>query len=339
MNMKCSISDWKFFDNTKELLAFIASEYGDDALFGRKLFADHSAPLMPACQKNLVKQAYECGAVKIIQENVNSDQSHKETAVRQAVGRLIYNYGTSDELAKRVIWEFTNAIGWGMAEPQTPLPMGGSGGQAVEVFGWQVMDGKRIAIAPKKGSVVPFGKYDWRILNVDVQNGHALLLCDKVIKKRPYHTEDESITWKECKLRRYLNRYFYNSFGHEKSRIVDKQWIINNHNPWWPEIPGGDYYTSDKIFLLSIEEVVEYIGDSGQLKNKNPNNEYWIDDQYNVPRIAEDSSGEKCWWWLRSPGYISSRVACVSALGHINLNGLDCSDKLGGVRPALWIKL
>jgi hypothetical protein len=112
-------SGWKFFDNTKELLAFIAAEYGNDALFGRKHFSDHSAPLMPQGQKNLVKQAYDCGAVKTLQDNMNSDQPRKEIAVRQAVGKLIDDYGTSEDIAKRVIWEFTNAIGWGMPEPQS----------------------------------------------------------------------------------------------------------------------------------------------------------------------------------------------------------------------------
>ncbi|MCL2080093.1 MAG: DUF6273 domain-containing protein [Oscillospiraceae bacterium] len=110
-------SGWKYFDNTKELLEYIAAEYGNDALFGRKYFSDHTAPLMPQGQKNRVKQTFDCGAVKILQDNMTSDQSRKETAVKQAVGKLIDEYGTSKELADKVIWEFTNAIGWGMAEP------------------------------------------------------------------------------------------------------------------------------------------------------------------------------------------------------------------------------
>ena len=110
-------SGWKYFDNTKELLEYIAAEYGNDALFGRKYFSDHSSPMMPQGQKNLVKQAFDCGAVKIIQDNANADQAHKEIAVKQAIGKLIDNYGTSKDFAEKVIWEFTNAIGWGMSEP------------------------------------------------------------------------------------------------------------------------------------------------------------------------------------------------------------------------------
>jgi len=108
--------DWKYFDNTKELLVFVAAEYGNDALFGRKYFTDHSSPMLPQGQKNLVKQAFDCGAVKILQENVNSDQARKEIAVKQAVKKLT-DLMFSQEAAERVIWEFTNAIGWGMPEP------------------------------------------------------------------------------------------------------------------------------------------------------------------------------------------------------------------------------
>ena len=109
--------DWRYFDNTKELLAYVAAEYGNDALFGRKHFTDHTSPSMPQGQRNLVKQAFECGAVKILQDNANSDQAHKEIAVKQAIGKLIDTYASAKEAAGRVVWEFTNAIGWGMLEP------------------------------------------------------------------------------------------------------------------------------------------------------------------------------------------------------------------------------
>jgi len=121
---------WKYFDNTKELLAYVAAEYGNDALFGRKYFTDHSSPMLPQGQKNLVKQAFDCGAVKILQDNVNSDQARKEIAVKQAVKKLT-DLMFSQEAAERVVWEFTNAIGWGMSEPQGGKLPPDSGGNVV----------------------------------------------------------------------------------------------------------------------------------------------------------------------------------------------------------------
>jgi len=110
-------SGWQYFDNTKELLAYVAAAYGNDALFSRKFFSDHTAPFMPQKQKNLVKQALECGAVKILQDNISSDRQHKEIAVNQAIGKLIDICSITREAAERVVWEFTNAISWGMSEP------------------------------------------------------------------------------------------------------------------------------------------------------------------------------------------------------------------------------
>jgi hypothetical protein len=111
---------WQYFDNTKELLAHIATEYGLDALFGRKHFSDHTSPTMPQGQKNLVKQAFECGAVKILQENMSSDQARKEIAAKQAVKKLT-DFFYNNEVSERVVWEFTNALGWGLPEPKADL--------------------------------------------------------------------------------------------------------------------------------------------------------------------------------------------------------------------------
>ena len=42
------------------------------------------------------------------------------------------------------------------------------------------------------GDIIQFGGHDWRVL--DVRDGKALLLSDKIIEKRPYHDEYEDVT-------------------------------------------------------------------------------------------------------------------------------------------------
>jgi len=115
-------SNWQFFDNTKELLAFVAAKYGNDVLFARKHFSDHRDPLIPAAQMYLMRQAFELGAVKILQNNMNSDRNRKETAVKQAVGKMT-DMGVASDTAHRTIWEFTNAIGWDLPQ-NTPVSTG-----------------------------------------------------------------------------------------------------------------------------------------------------------------------------------------------------------------------
>ena len=76
--------------------------------------------------------------------------------------------------------------------------------------------------------------------------------------------------------------------------------MTNDDNPWYGTRGGNT--TTDKIFLLSLEEVVKFFGDSGDLKNRK--GWYWengnfvlkdgqgyaINDQYNSTRIPVNAN-------------------------------------------------
>ncbi|MCL2052826.1 MAG: DUF6273 domain-containing protein [Oscillospiraceae bacterium] len=199
---------------------------------------------------------------------------------------------------------------------------------------------------PKIGSIIKFGGYDWRVL--DVQNDKALLLTEEVIDSKAYHSTGGNITWAECELRSELNGTFYDSLGQDKSRIAEEK-VINNDNLWFGTKGGKDI--TDKIFLLSIEEADRYFGDSGDYLNKR-RKEYkngkfvasvdgWaLSNNYDSERIAYNASDTASWWWLRSPGYISNRAAYVYSDGNVIVNGIliGSVSVVGGVRPALWLK-
>ena len=192
---------------------------------------------------------------------------------------------------------------------------------------------KSINITPKIGSIITFGNYNWRILNV--QNDKALILTEEIIEKRPYNKKFKNVTWEECTLRKYLNGGFLDKFTKEQQgRIINIQ-VINRNNPWFGTKDGSD--TTDEIFLLSLEEVKKYFGDSGQLMNKNQKNEFWIDDQYNSKRRAKYGN-ETDWWWLRSLGIAGHLAAGVGSGGRVSVSGDGISND-GGVRPALWLNL
>ena len=182
------------------------------------------------------------------------------------------------------------------------------------------------------GQKVHFGQWDWRVLAVE--NGKVLLLAENVILKQPYNEDYTKVTWKNCTLRAYLNGEFLEEFSLQDRAKICITGNINRNNQWFGTNGGNS--TTDKVFLLSIEEVVKYFGDSGQLKNKNPDNEYWIDDQYNSKRAAYLYNDD---WWLRSPGYSQDAAAYVMPDGRIQLVGWLVSETTGGVRPALWLKI
>ena len=189
----------------------------------------------------------------------------------------------------------------------------------------------------KLGDIIKFGKYDWLIL--DSQSNKMLVITNNIIKKRRYNEETPSkiTTWENSEIRSYLNGEFLDSFDKMDSDRIKETELINNPNPWFGT--KGCENTTDKIFLLSIEEVVKYFGDSGQLAER-PGNAWEISDKYDSTRIARNFKGSRSWWWLRSPGFSSFVAASVFPSGKLDLGG----DHLfwvesGGVRPALWLTL
>ena len=232
------------------------------------------------------------------------------------------------------------------------------------------------------GSNYLFGGYNWRVL--DVQDGMALLLSENVLEKRGYHEPNveitlenmmtshslnqylkKGITWENSTLRQYLNNEFYNKFSSKEKTQIAETRLVNNNNPWYGTDGGND--TTDKIFLLSIEEVVKYFGDSGDLRNRKgwyfedadvddddilDDDEYiledgeyvlkdgkggYINDNYNTNRIAKDTHGNASSWRLRSPGCRSDDVADVADDGPLDIKGFVMYADLVGVRPALWL--
>jgi hypothetical protein len=188
----------------------------------------------------------------------------------------------------------------------------------------------------KVGDIITFDKYNWRVLDVDVQDKKKLIITEDIIEKRPYNVRYEDITWESCTLRQYLNGQFYNSFA-EKNRI-QPQTNENKSNQWFNTVGGKS--TKDHVFLLSLEEVVRYFGDgsSAQLLANKGSQSYWIEDKNNNARRAHCQNNSS-WWWLRSPGFHGYDAAGILGDGAVSVCGGIVTHAGGGVRPALWLNL
>lgn len=197
------------------------------------------------------------------------------------------------------------------------------------------------------GDRTSLGGYEWRVLQV--QDDRALVITEDIIDQRPYHTAYKNITWADCALRAYLNGAFLDSFSaDDRSRILP---VVNKNpdNQWYGTDGGAD--TEDHIFLLSLEEVCTYFGDSrSKLYNPGKNQRYWFErkDENNGKRIAHLLGKEYgWWWWLRSPGRVGVKAVYIFGTdGNIGIQGnnilkgnLSDGRCTGGVRPALWLKL
>lgn len=198
------------------------------------------------------------------------------------------------------------------------------------------------------GDVINFGEYSWKIL--DIKNELALIITEHIIDHRSYHDEYKDITWADCSLRRYLNGEFYDKFStNEKERIVP---VLNKNldNQWYGTYGGED--TTDRIFLLSMEEAVcRYFGDSSaKLYNPGKKQRYWFErkDVNNCKRVGrlESNHEQVWWWWTRTPGRVGVKAVYIHGDGNIGIQGNNIlkgniSDGrcTGGVRPALWLKI
>ena len=192
------------------------------------------------------------------------------------------------------------------------------------------------------GDTIMLGGMDWRIL--EVKEGKALVLSDKVLTAQSYHASDAApITWEESHIRRYLNETYYEeTFSEQEKMQIVEALILDRDNPWYGMSSGSE--TTDKLFLLSIDEVLHYFGDSGGLENRQ-NGISYISDEFSEERLARTQEGEMASWWLRSPGIhydacedAHTCAAIVSSKGSINIQG-EFLNNSAGIRPALWITL
>ena len=197
------------------------------------------------------------------------------------------------------------------------------------------------------GDKILFGQYEWRVL--DIQNNAALIITEYIIEQRAFHDAYTDITWTDCSLRKYLNDELYCKFtAADQSRIIPVT-NKNSDNQWYGSNGGAD--TRDSIFLLSLEEVTcQYFGDSSsKLYNPGRNQRYWFQrkDENNSKRIAGlEGYTWNTWWWLRSPGRVNVKAVYIHGDGNIGIQGnnilkgnLSDGKCLGGVRPALWLRL
>ena len=196
---------------------------------------------------------------------------------------------------------------------------------------------------PSIGDIIEFGELEWRVL--DVKGGRALVITEYIVGKTYYgyntrgvigRLEYLEVTWADSNIRQYLNEHFYFLFSSTERAQIQETQISNGANPWYGTNGGVD--TTDKIFLLSIEEVMKYFGDSGQLESQLVDSGYIVD-RYNENRVASYERSYTEYWWLRTPGKSIIDFVIVDERGRIDIDGRPGYLEWVGVRPAMWLKL
>ena len=200
----------------------------------------------------------------------------------------------------------------------------------------------------KVGDTYTFGAYEqdnstsngkeaieWTVLDKD---GMSLLLISKqALDCQQYNTSYTDVTWESCSLRKWMNGTFLNkAFNAEEQAQIQNTTVSADKNPEYNTNPGNA--TTDKVFLLSINEVEKYFN-SDEARKCAPTAYAKAQGAYTSDSYKTASGAATCWWWLRSPGFNRSTAACVYSDGSVSCSGGDVNGGSGAVRPALWINL
>ncbi len=190
------------------------------------------------------------------------------------------------------------------------------------------------------GDIITFGSYEqdndssngkedieWQVL---AREGSRVFLISKyALDCQPYNTDWTDVTWENSTLRTWLNGTFLNNaFTSSEQAVIAQTTVTADKNPKFNTNPGNA--TTDKVFLLSIEEAKKYFPSHSAR---------WCE-----ATAFADAKGalivyDNSWWWLRSPGCRQDYAAGVSTDGSVSHNGDYVHLNYNAVRPALWIDL
>jgi len=152
------------------------------------------------------------------------------------------------------------------------------------------------------------------------------------------------MAWKQWTLRTWLNKDFMEAaFNAEESEKIQNSEIENQYN--YDFCYTTEYYTTDKLFLLNIDETKKYFKTNEERTSEITNHGIMrIAKAYNMTEkeIKEKyfSEANNNWnYWLRSPGDDQNLAANVDYDGSVNEDGNDVNYVRLGVRPALWVNL
>ena len=195
----------------------------------------------------------------------------------------------------------------------------------------------------KVGDMVYFGEYNpgfkdlyggemmWEV--IDKIGDKVLLNSAYIINADSY--DDKDNIWETSKIRKWLNESFYDELlknDSEKNMVLDTNIVTDG------------IVTTDKIFVLSSEEIVKYYGiyineltenkklatmATNYARSKNlyvSDFDYWI--KYNSP------------FFLRDKGYFNNTIKIIRDNGSIDFFGVEVNkDNIFGIRPAMWVNI
>lgn len=252
----------------------------------------------------------------------------------------------------------------------------------------------------KVGDIVKFGTYEqdnntdngkeairWKVLEVDEDDKTALLLSEDCLDTMCYNIDPQAqekakkVTWEDSSIRKWLNQdvpgnFYWEAFSKVQQKKIAETKVTADKNGHFKDADPGKE-TKDRVFLLSEDEVKEYLESKGERiamaskataeKLRKPDDEDetekdsetkkgllpWFgrktDGEDETETEEEETEGEYhldtqkttggCFWWLRTPGEDNTMAECVGAEGSVVESGYLVNQLYFGVRPAIRVEI
>lgn len=186
------------------------------------------------------------------------------------------------------------------------------------------------------GSHITFGNYpfeadgrkkpiEWIVLE-KYDDETVLMITRYSVDKAKFHNKQKPVKWNGSTIRSWLNGKFLNTaFSKKERRVIRTVSNVNDDNKKYRT--RGSWNTSDKVFLLSIDEAKKFFDSDGSRR------------AYPTPYTTRDTiySGTS-WQWLRSPGSEPDSSAIISDMGDVDDIGYFVSHT-GNVRPVIRTRI
>lgn len=175
----------------------------------------------------------------------------------------------------------------------------------------------------------------WRILSIDGDD--AFLVADQNLECQPYNDTYDKVTWETSTLRTWLNDTFLNkAFSTSEQAAIKNTAVINNDNPDDGTEEGME--TTDKVYLLSGEEVINRAYGFSTLGNKEAENRMALNTAYTKKKGAYTEYEGNGNWWLRSSAAVQ-RASYVKYNGYVYQDSYSVTSENIAIRPALHLNL
>ena len=165
----------------------------------------------------------------------------------------------------------------------------------------------------------------WTVLTV--WDDSALLLCDCLIAKAPYHEAEGEIIWKDCSLRNWLNHGFVQAaFSNDEINMLDTTPA--------PDHIGDD----DPVFILSRAEIERFLSAEQTHVGKNTDL-LCIPSRMALIHGTAKPSSEGYWWARDIEGFdrrFGSMALHITNSGYYGKTLTYCER---WIRPACRIRL